>query len=111
VFSLFVTPAGRGKGVSTVLLRQTEAALGDYGYRRMVGLVDARNRPARWLFATSGFEETATVRVITLLSLLTFSRGRILLRNFGWKSRHAFGYRLVWRAAPRAEAALGRGNG
>jgi GNAT superfamily N-acetyltransferase len=111
VFSLVVTPAGREKGVAPVLLRQTEAALCDSGYRRMVGWVDARNRPARWLFATNGFEETATVRVINLLSLATFSPRRILVRNFGWKSRYVFGYRLVWRAAPRAEASLRRGSG
>jgi ribosomal protein S18 acetylase RimI-like enzyme len=96
VFSLFVARSGRGERVAPALLRHTEAFLCERGYRRMVGWVDAKNRPARWFFATNGFEATETVRVRFVLSLLAFSRGRILLRNFGLLSSHSFGYRAVF---------------
>ena len=95
IFSLFVTPAGRGERVAPALLRRTEAVLRDRAYRRIVGWVDAKNRPARWFFATSGFEATETVRIRFVLSLVAISPGRMLVRNLGWLSRHAFGYRVV----------------
>jgi ribosomal protein S18 acetylase RimI-like enzyme len=107
VFSLFVTPAGRGERIAPALLRQTEAALRARGYRRMVGWVDARNRPARWFFSTSGFEVTETVRITFVLSLVALSRERILVRKLPGLSRHAFGYRVV-RAGSGGRGFLGR---
>jgi GNAT superfamily N-acetyltransferase len=94
-FAYFVAPEHRGGGTATDFLSRVFVALHEARYTRMWGWVLADNRPARWLFSLAGFREVRRIRARTVVSLLTFSERRVLVRNLGWRSRHAFGSRRL----------------
>jgi GNAT superfamily N-acetyltransferase len=54
--SLFLLEEHRGKGAAGDFLHHVETSLGDRGYRRIWGYVEATNRPARWLYSTRGYQ-------------------------------------------------------
>lgn len=54
--SMYLIDDARGKGRSAEFLFRVESALRDRGYHRLWGYVDKDNRPARWLYATRGYQ-------------------------------------------------------
>jgi RimJ/RimL family protein N-acetyltransferase len=94
-FAYFIAPEHRGSNTATEVIGAVFSALRDAGYTRVWGWVNAANRPARWLFRLAGFQETRRVRVRAVLLLLALTERRVLIRNLGWRSRHAFGYRVL----------------
>jgi GNAT superfamily N-acetyltransferase len=52
----FLLERHRGKGTAGHFLFAIETSLAERGYRRLWGYAVADNRPARWLYATRGYE-------------------------------------------------------
>jgi GNAT superfamily N-acetyltransferase len=95
-YDLFIVPDERGRGRPAQFLAGVEAALARHGYRRMFGFVESWNRPARWLYATSGYEVVMRCQTRTILRRLMFVDGR------GWLLAGKRGLR------PLTIASLGR---
>ncbi|MFL5249673.1 MAG: GNAT family N-acetyltransferase [Myxococcales bacterium] len=90
-YDLFVASEHRGRGVPAAFLAGVERALARLGYRRMFGLVDGSNVPARWLYATSGYEVVTRRRATRILRRL------ILVEGEGWLMSGSEGPRpLPW---------------
>jgi GNAT superfamily N-acetyltransferase len=66
-FDLFIAPEHRGRGIPADFLAAVEAELARLGHRRMYGTVDRDNVPARWLYATRGYENVMHCRTRTVL--------------------------------------------
>jgi GNAT superfamily N-acetyltransferase len=62
-YDFFLGEEHRGGGRGTAALHGVETALAARGYERLWGYVWADNRPARWLYATRGYEETVRVHL------------------------------------------------
>lgn len=92
-YAYFIAPEHRGRGTATDFIASVFSTLRDAGYQQIWGWVRADNLPARWLFSLMGYEEQGLMRTRTLLSLVTLAQRRLLVRNFGWRSRHNFGWR------------------
>lgn len=75
-YDLFIAPEHRGHGTPAEFLAGVEAELARLGYRRMFGFVDGANVPARWLYATSGYEVVLRVHTRTVLKHLLLVDGR-----------------------------------
>jgi GNAT superfamily N-acetyltransferase len=75
-YDLFIAPEHRGHGTPSAFLAGVEAELARLGYRRMFGLVDGSNVPARWLYATSGYEDVLRSTTHTVLRRLLRVDGR-----------------------------------
>jgi GNAT superfamily N-acetyltransferase len=75
-YDLFIAPEHRGHGTPVEFLAGVEAELVRLGYRRMFGFVDSSNVPARWLYATSGYEDVLRSRTRTVLRRLMLVDGR-----------------------------------
>lgn len=75
-YDLFIAPEHRGGGTPAEFLAGVEAELARLGYRRMFGFVESKNRPARWLYATSGYEDVLRSRIRTVLRRLIHVEGR-----------------------------------
>jgi GNAT superfamily N-acetyltransferase len=56
--SFFLLEQYRGGGRAGEFLYRIESSLHDLGYTRLWGYVDSWNRPARWTYATRGYEAT-----------------------------------------------------
>ena len=72
---LAVTSGKGGVGKTNVTVN-VALSLARLGYRRMFGFVDAANRPARWLYATSGYEDVLRSRTRTVARRLIHVDGR-----------------------------------
>ncbi|HWT26004.1 MAG TPA: GNAT family N-acetyltransferase [Solirubrobacteraceae bacterium] len=94
-FAYFVAPEQRGGGTATEFLARISRALAGAGYTALWGWVLVGNRPARWLFRIAGFQEVGRVRVRMLAWGVALARRRVLVRNLGLRSPHAFGYRVL----------------
>jgi GNAT superfamily N-acetyltransferase len=75
-YDLFIAPEHRGHGTPVEFLAGVEAELVRLGYRRMYGFVDGSNVPARWLYATSGYEDVLRCKTRTILRRLMRIDGR-----------------------------------
>jgi GNAT superfamily N-acetyltransferase len=75
-YDLFIAPEHRGAGTPVEFLAGVEAELARLGYRRMFGFVEATNLPARFLYATSGYEDVLRSRIRTVLRRLIHVEGR-----------------------------------
>jgi len=91
-YDLFIAPEHRGSGTPAEFLAGVEAELARLGYRRMFGFVDSDNRPARWLYGTSGYEDVLRGRTRTILGRLLLVDGR------GWLLSGKDGLRPLARA-------------
>jgi GNAT superfamily N-acetyltransferase len=94
-FYLLVREEYRGGGVSTEFMSRVLLELRELGYKNLQGFVVASNTPARWLFSLVGFKVTRTITIRRLFSLVALADRRLLIRNIGFKRRHAFGDRLL----------------
>lgn len=65
---LFLLEDHRGGGTAGRFLFEVETALRDRGFRVLWGYVDRTNRPARWLYATRGYEPAWNIDRRTILS-------------------------------------------
>jgi GNAT superfamily N-acetyltransferase len=77
-YDLFIASEHRGRGVPVAFLAGVERALARLGYRRMLGRVEGANVPARWLYATSGYEVVRRRRARRIL------RRFMLVEGEGW---------------------------
>jgi GNAT superfamily N-acetyltransferase len=75
-YMLYIAPEQRGQGTPAEFLAGVEAALARLGFRRMFGFVDSSNRRARWLYATSGYEDVVRCQTRTFLRRLMLVDGR-----------------------------------
>lgn len=75
-YDLFIAPEHRGHGTPVEFLAGVEAELVRLGYRRMFGFVDRSNVPARWLYATSGYEDVLRCHTRTVLRRLMLVDGQ-----------------------------------
>jgi GNAT superfamily N-acetyltransferase len=100
-YDLFIAPEHRGSGTPAEFLAGVEAALARLGYRRMFGFVESTNRPARWLYATSGYEDVMRCRIRTVLRRLIHVEGR------GWLVSGKHGLRPLAGSGPLARRRLG----
>lgn len=74
-FDYFLREDARGRGASFVrAVQQEQAAL---GYRASYGYVYAHNRPALWLYRTTGWKESARVPETRVFNKLALVDGRI----------------------------------
>lgn len=90
-YDLFIAPEHRGGGTPAAFLAGVEAELARLGYRRMLGFVESSNRPARWLYATSGYQDVLRSRIRTVLRRLIHVEGR------GWLVAGKHGLRPLGR--------------
>jgi GNAT superfamily N-acetyltransferase len=75
-YDLFIAPEHRGRGTPAEFLAGVEAEIARLGYRRMFGFVESWNRPARWLYATSGYEDVLHCCTRSVLRRLIHVDGR-----------------------------------
>jgi GNAT superfamily N-acetyltransferase len=93
-YDLFIVPEERGQGRPAAFLAGVEAELARLGYRSMLGFVESWNRPARWLYATHGYEVVTRCQTRTILRRLLHVDGR------GWLLRGKHALRPLRLASP-----------
>jgi GNAT superfamily N-acetyltransferase len=70
--NLFIAPEHRGGGIAAEFLAGIESEFARLGFQRMLGYVERANRPARWLYLTSGYRLVRGCKTRTVL-------GRVML--------------------------------
>jgi ribosomal protein S18 acetylase RimI-like enzyme len=94
-FDFYVAPTYRGEGRATHALAELEGMLALYGYRKMMGCVEATNIAALWLYKLRGFRTLTTVKATYLFSLIGISRGRLVVRVNEGRGPATFPFRPI----------------
>jgi GNAT superfamily N-acetyltransferase len=101
-FDYFVRPEYRGRGRANELLEKIEQELGNRGYKRLLGYVDADNIGARWLYERRGHRLVGALTVRTLLGgAVAVSTGRLFVKGRRWPGPAAAVSGILGRRAAR----------
>jgi GNAT superfamily N-acetyltransferase len=96
MFDYFLIPEYRRHGNAVAVLRSVEDELRRQGYQRHWGVVDATNRPARWLYSSNGHEIKHRLTFRLLFSRYLFNGQRIFVKNSARDQTFPFDFRLVF---------------
>lgn len=96
LFDFYVEEKSRGNGNSIAIFRGFENELKRQGFARHWGVVDSKNRPARWLYAMNRHQSIRRMTFHHFFSRFLWSESRLFVRSKPTDAAQSFDYRQVF---------------